>query len=219
MAADDSTHRFGDMLRWGQPFLDVIDNPKVEPCLREILGEGFRLDHIYLDVIRSGLSPIGATLHGGGTPYNPIMSYDFRNGRMYSGLFVAAYNLARRRPGRRRLRLRARQPQEQLPLSGRLEGPEPAAAVRAGRDRAGRHRGAVHGGADSRRAALVRGRRAPHAVLQVPPPRRVLGFHLSRPGGPARHQEPAPHTGAAPRTRPREASRPRTMDTVSGGIR
>ena len=94
MAADDSTHRFGDMLSWGQPFLDVIDNPRVEPCLREILGEGFRLDHIYLDVIRSGLSPIGATLHGGGTPYNPIMSYDFRNGRMYSGLFVAAYNLA-----------------------------------------------------------------------------------------------------------------------------
>ena len=35
------------------------------------MGEGFRLDHIYLDVIRSGLSPIGATLHGGGTPYDP----------------------------------------------------------------------------------------------------------------------------------------------------
>ena len=94
MTPDDSTHRFGGMLRWGQPFLDVIDNPRVEPCLREVLGDGFRLDHIYLDVIRSGLSPIGAKLHGGGTPYSPIMSYDFRNGRMYSGLFVAAYNLA-----------------------------------------------------------------------------------------------------------------------------
>ena len=42
-------------------------------------------------MIRSGLSPIGATLHGGDTPYNPIMSYDFRNDRKHSGLFVAAY--------------------------------------------------------------------------------------------------------------------------------
>ena len=30
MTPDDSTHRFGGMLRWGQPFLDVIDNPRVE---------------------------------------------------------------------------------------------------------------------------------------------------------------------------------------------
>ena len=35
MALDDPTHRFGDMLRWGQPFLDVIDNRRVEPsCAR-----------------------------------------------------------------------------------------------------------------------------------------------------------------------------------------
>lgn len=94
MGADEATHRFGGMLRWGRPFLDVIDNPPVAPYLREVLGEGYRLDHVYLDVIRAGLSPIGATLHGGGSPYNPIQSYDFRNGRMYSGLFVAAYNLA-----------------------------------------------------------------------------------------------------------------------------
>ena len=94
MASEESTHRFLDLLNWGPPFVDLLDNPPVESQLTEILGERFRVDHVYLDVIRSGLSPIGATLHGGGTPYNPVNFYDFRNGRMYSGLFVVAYNLA-----------------------------------------------------------------------------------------------------------------------------
>ena len=94
MAADASTHRFSHLLSWGQPYVDLLDNPRVEPHLTEILGEQFRIDHLYLDVIRSGLSPIGATLHGGGTPFSRVNFYDFRNGRMYSGLFVVAYNLA-----------------------------------------------------------------------------------------------------------------------------
>ena len=94
MAPEASTHRFGDLLTWGQPYVDLIDNPRVESHLTEILGEQFRIDHLYLDVIRSGLSPIGATLHGGGTPFHRVNFYDFRNGRMYSGLFVVAYNLA-----------------------------------------------------------------------------------------------------------------------------
>jgi hypothetical protein len=94
VAPDASTHRFMGTLDWGQPFVDLLDNPAVEPHLAEILGDGFRVDHVYLDVIRSGLSPIGATLHGGGTPFDRVNFYDFRNGRMYSGLFVVAYNLA-----------------------------------------------------------------------------------------------------------------------------
>ena len=94
VAPDASTHRFLTPLSWGQPFVDLLDNPTVEPHLTEILGDGFRVDHVYLDVIRSGLSPIGATLHGGGTPFDRVNFYDFRNGRMYSGLFVVAYNLA-----------------------------------------------------------------------------------------------------------------------------
>ena len=94
MDAEASTYRFGDLLSWGQPYVDLLDNPRVESQLTEILGELFRIDHLYLDVIRSGLSPIGATLHGGGTPFNQVNFYDFRNGSMYSGLFVVAYNLA-----------------------------------------------------------------------------------------------------------------------------
>lgn len=66
---------------------------RLQPYLTEILGEGFRLDHAYLDVIRSGIGPIGATLHGGGTPFDPSQYYLFQSGRMFNGLVVVAYNL------------------------------------------------------------------------------------------------------------------------------
>ena len=97
IAAEESfegnTHRFTDLLDWGKPYREMIDQPGVLPYLEPILGPDFRLDHIYLDVIRSGLSPIGAHLHGGGAPFDPTMYYHFRDGRMYSGLIVVAYNL------------------------------------------------------------------------------------------------------------------------------
>lgn len=96
---DFSTHRFGGLLRWGKPFRDLIDNPGIAPYLNVIVGEKFRLDHIYLDVIRGGLSPIGATLHGGSTPFNPSQYYHFHNGQMHNGLIVVAYNLRDVNPG------------------------------------------------------------------------------------------------------------------------
>ena len=88
-----NTHRFGDLLEWGRPYREMIDNPGILPYLEPLLGKSPRLDHIYLDVIRSGLSPIGATLHGGGAPFEPSMYYNFRDGRMHNGLIVVAYNL------------------------------------------------------------------------------------------------------------------------------
>ena len=65
---DMRTHRFGGLLDWGRAYRDLIDNAPVVPYLQEIVDAKFRLDHIYADIIRSGTSPIGATLHGGGTP-------------------------------------------------------------------------------------------------------------------------------------------------------
>jgi len=89
-----STQRFGGLLDWGQPFLDLIDHGPVVPYLELMLGGKFRLDHVYLDVIRAGTSPIGANLHGGAAPFNPSMYYRCENGRFYNGLTVVAYNLA-----------------------------------------------------------------------------------------------------------------------------
>lgn len=93
-AAEMRTHRFGGLLDWGPAYRALIDSPRVTPYLEQILGESFRLDHVYLDVIRSGTGPIGANLHGGGAPFDPSQYYRYADGRMHNGLSVVAYNLA-----------------------------------------------------------------------------------------------------------------------------
>jgi hypothetical protein len=96
---DKSTHRFGRLLHWGQPYIDLLDNAPIVSYLEAMLGQHFRLDHIYCDVIRGGLGPIGAHLHGGGTPFDPVQYYHYRDGKMYNGLMVVAYNLHDVNPG------------------------------------------------------------------------------------------------------------------------
>jgi hypothetical protein len=91
--------RWGDLLTWGKPFRDLIDLPTVTPYLEDILGRNFRLDHDYADLIRAGKSPIGSILHGGGTPYDASQYYHVKDGRMYNGLVVVAYNLHDVAPG------------------------------------------------------------------------------------------------------------------------
>jgi hypothetical protein len=91
--ADATTHRFGDVLDWGPAVRRLIDHEPMLPYLEELLGSGFRLDHDYADLIRSGKGPIGTRLHGGAVPYDPGQSYTFIEGRPRSGLLVVAYNL------------------------------------------------------------------------------------------------------------------------------
>jgi hypothetical protein len=99
--ANASRHRFIEpsLLTWGQPFIDLIDHAPVMPYLREFVGGGLRLDHDYADLIRSGHSPIGASLHGGGAEHDDSCYYVHRNGRIHSGLTVVAYNLHDVDPG------------------------------------------------------------------------------------------------------------------------
>jgi ectoine hydroxylase-related dioxygenase (phytanoyl-CoA dioxygenase family) len=85
--------RFDSLLPWGKPFRSVIDNPRITPYLVALLGSQFRLDHDYVHVIRQGKGPIGSSLHGGGTPYDPCQYYIYKNGQMYNGLTAVAYNL------------------------------------------------------------------------------------------------------------------------------
>ncbi|MCL4506324.1 MAG: serine/threonine-protein phosphatase 2A activator, partial [Chloroflexi bacterium] len=51
---DATSHRFGGLLDWGPAYRNLIDQPAITSCLREIVDERFRLDHVYADVIRSG---------------------------------------------------------------------------------------------------------------------------------------------------------------------
>jgi ectoine hydroxylase-related dioxygenase (phytanoyl-CoA dioxygenase family) len=96
---DMRTHRFGGLLARGTTFHFLIDNPRIIPYLDELLGENFRLDHDYADVIRTGKGPIGTTLHGGATPFDPSQYFRYDNGRMHNGLMVVAYNLKDVNPG------------------------------------------------------------------------------------------------------------------------
>lgn len=97
--ADATTFRFGDVLDWGHEVRALIDHEPILPYLEEILGTGFRLDHDYADLIRSGKGPIGTKLHGGAVPFDPGQSYTFIEGRPRSGLLVVAYNLRDVNPG------------------------------------------------------------------------------------------------------------------------
>jgi hypothetical protein len=93
MGSQETTHRWFDLLARSRLFRDLIDNPPVLPILAELLGKEFRLDHEYVDVIRSGMGPIGAGLHGGAAPFRAAEYYWAGDGQLHSGLVVVAYNL------------------------------------------------------------------------------------------------------------------------------
>jgi len=82
---------FHSFLNWGQPFVDLLDHPRLMPYLKTMLGDGFRLDHYYGIYLRDGAGPLN--LHGGNTPYDPPEYYHFRNDKMYNGLVVVGWNL------------------------------------------------------------------------------------------------------------------------------
>jgi hypothetical protein len=93
MTHDETARRWSHLLGRSPVFRDLIDNPVVLPILEELLGPEFRLDHEYLDLIRSGMGPIGSGLHGGSVPFRPIEYYWSGDGQIHSGLVAVAYNL------------------------------------------------------------------------------------------------------------------------------
>ncbi len=88
---DTLSARFGGFLEWGQVYCELLDHERIMPYMEAILGDGFRLDHYYGIYMRAGTESL--RLHGGSTPYDPPEYYHFRDGRMYNGLTVAAWNL------------------------------------------------------------------------------------------------------------------------------
>lgn len=86
-----------NVLTWGPEFRALLDNPRVLPYLKEILGDTLRLDHDYAIFLQPGGK--GMRLHGGGAPYDPAQYYHCFHSRMYSGLAVAAFALTDVPPG------------------------------------------------------------------------------------------------------------------------
>ena len=98
MPPNTHTMRWGGLFTWSQAHRDLLDNPRIVPYVEALVGPRFRLDHEYGDVIRPASTgavkgPIGTTLHGGCTPFDPSQYYHVRNDRMYNGLIVVAYTL------------------------------------------------------------------------------------------------------------------------------
>ena len=166
---DMSTHRFEHLLDWSKDYRDLIDNPAITPYLAKLLGDQFRLDHVYLDVIRSGKGPIGTNLHGGGAPYNPTFYYRYHDGMMYNGLSVVAYNLKDVGPmdggfgcvpGSHKSNIKFPEEWKAMdepgPFVERVTGPAGTAII-------------FTRGPYPRHPSLERRRRAPHYLLQVQP--------------------------------------------------
>jgi ectoine hydroxylase-related dioxygenase (phytanoyl-CoA dioxygenase family) len=91
----------GGMLTWPAPhcriWRELLIHPRVVECLREILDDGFRLDHLYGILMTTGTE--GHVLHGGGHAANPTHYYRFRNNQMRCGLTVVSYVLTDQGPG------------------------------------------------------------------------------------------------------------------------
>ena len=84
---------------FGRPFRDMLVNPKVVPCLHELLGPGFRLDH-NLGILTMRKGAEGHVLHGSSGPgFDRHQYYIVRDGRMHNGLTVVAYQLTDVNPG------------------------------------------------------------------------------------------------------------------------
>lgn len=86
-----------DLLEWGQPYLNLLDHPRLMPYLQVLIGDRFRIDHTYAELMKPGAP--GLQLHGGGSPYDPAQYYLFQNGRMYNGLVAAVWALEDVPPG------------------------------------------------------------------------------------------------------------------------
>ena len=76
---------------WCQPFRDLLAHPRIVPYLTELLGDGYRLDHLYGIVMTKGAE--GHVLHGGAISDNRTNLYQFQNGEIRCGLTVVTWVL------------------------------------------------------------------------------------------------------------------------------
>ena len=91
-----------NMLHWGKPLRDLLTCEAIYPKLQDLLGQNFRLDHIYAKVHRPGSG--GGGLHeigisgGGMYAYRYGMNSD-GGGRFQNGMVVVAFELEDVHPG------------------------------------------------------------------------------------------------------------------------
>jgi ectoine hydroxylase-related dioxygenase (phytanoyl-CoA dioxygenase family) len=101
LAGAEGRGDIGGMLAWPepwcQPFRALLSNLTVIKVLLEILGDGFRLDHLYGILMTAGTE--GFVLHGGGASNNVTSFYRYRDNTIRCGLTVASWQLTDAKEG------------------------------------------------------------------------------------------------------------------------
>jgi hypothetical protein len=87
----DDNGTAGSLLTLDPAFRSLLVHPSTFSHLEDFVGPDLRLDHSYGIYTDAGLHT--PRLHHGGTPYIPSCSYQFADGRIYSGLTVVMYAL------------------------------------------------------------------------------------------------------------------------------
>jgi hypothetical protein len=85
----------GRFFDWGEPLRKLVGHDRLMPYLLELIGPMVRLDHQFAILG----APTTLPLHSGGTPYDPVHTYTFKNNRIYSGFTVASFALTDSPPG------------------------------------------------------------------------------------------------------------------------
>ncbi|MDE0180653.1 MAG: phytanoyl-CoA dioxygenase family protein [Caldilineaceae bacterium] len=103
------SQRFGSapdgsgFLAWGQPFVNLLDHPRIMPILRFRLGDCFRLDRIYGMCMSQGMgrgrlhADYGATANNAHTQQGEYVP--FRDDQIYNGFVVVTWCLSDSGPG------------------------------------------------------------------------------------------------------------------------
>jgi ectoine hydroxylase-related dioxygenase (phytanoyl-CoA dioxygenase family) len=97
----DVSNCFDGFLESPEPlFRELIDHPRVTPLLREIYchlddprEKQFFLEHEYGFVMQPG-DRGGSLFHNGNTPYDPWLSYQIRDGKIFCGLTCVVWLLS-----------------------------------------------------------------------------------------------------------------------------
>ena len=89
--ANGTWHAAGGLLAAGQPFIKLIDHPKTNDVLREIIDPQLRLEGAYSFVRSKGCPQF--EMHGGHAGGNVNFRYYVRNNKIYTGLTVISFAL------------------------------------------------------------------------------------------------------------------------------
>jgi len=84
-------HAASGLLETGEPFIKLIDHPRLLEVLQEIINPMLRLEGAYSFVRFKGCPPF--EMHGGHRGGRVNFRYEVHNGQIYTGLTVISFNL------------------------------------------------------------------------------------------------------------------------------